>query len=81
MTRKWNIAIDDQSNANYDERNEITYNTEVLKSDLCDYNDACLLVKGDISVIGHYVANNNFESFEYKTKLLRTLELMERMEF
>ena len=39
MTRKRNV-IDDQSNGNYDERNEIIYNTEVLKPDLCDYNDA-----------------------------------------
>ena len=39
MTRKRNV-IDDQSNGNYDERSEIIYNTEVLKPDLCDYNDA-----------------------------------------
>ena len=38
-TRKWNIVID-QSNANYNEGNEIIYNTKVLKSNLCDYNDA-----------------------------------------
>ena len=37
-TRKWNI-VDDQSNVNYNEGNEI-YNTELLKSSLCDYNDA-----------------------------------------
>ena len=35
VTRKWNIASD-QSSANYDARNEIMYNTEVLKSNLCD---------------------------------------------
>ena len=39
MTRKWNIA-NDQSNVNYDVRNEIIYNTGVLKSNLSDYNDA-----------------------------------------
>ena len=38
-TRKWNI-VNDQSNTNYDVENEITYNTEVLKSNLCNYNDA-----------------------------------------
>ena len=26
------------------------YNTEVLKSNLCDYNDTYILVKGDITV-------------------------------
>ena len=37
-TRKWNI-VNDQSNVNYDLGNEIVYNTEVLISNLCDYND------------------------------------------
>ena len=49
MTKKWNIA-NDNSNVNYDEGNETNYNTEVLKSNLCDYKDAYILVKGDITV-------------------------------
>ena len=32
---KWNI-INDQAKANYDIGNEIIYNTEVLKSTLCE---------------------------------------------
>ena len=48
-TRKWNI-VNDNSIRNYDTTNEITYNTEVLKSNLCDYNDAYILVRGDITV-------------------------------
>ena len=43
VTRKWNI-VNDNSIANYQEGNEITYDTEVLKSKLCDYNDAYILV-------------------------------------
>ena len=35
---------------NYDEGNEIIYSTDVLKFNLCDYNDACILVRGNISV-------------------------------
>ena len=42
MTRKWNID-NDQSNANYDVENEIIYKTEVLKSNLCDYNNVYIL--------------------------------------
>ena len=38
------------SQANYNAANEITYNTEVLKSILCDCNYAYILVKGDITV-------------------------------
>ena len=43
--------VHDQSNANYDAGQEIIYNTEVLKSNLCDCNDAYILVKLDITVI------------------------------
>ena len=31
--------------------NEITYNTQVLKSSICDYNDAYNLVRDEITVI------------------------------
>ena len=55
VTRKWNI-VNDNSKANYNAANGITYNTEVLKSDLCDYNDACILATGDITIRGRNVA-------------------------
>ena len=35
----------------FDVRNKIIYTTEDLKSDLCDYIDAYILIKGDIVVI------------------------------
>ena len=35
MTKKWNIT-NDQSNTNYNVGNEINYDREVLKSNLCD---------------------------------------------
>ena len=34
----------DKSNKNYDGGNKVIYNTEVLKSNLCDCNDAYILV-------------------------------------
>ena len=49
VTRKWNID-NDQWNASYDVRSEILYNTEVLKSNLCDYNDTYILEKSDVIV-------------------------------
>ena len=49
MTRKWNI-VNGNSKTYCDEANEITYNTDVLKPKLCVYNDAYILVKGDINV-------------------------------
>ena len=50
VTKKWNNGKD-QSNANYDAENEIIYKTEVLKSNLCDYNDAYIIVTGGITVV------------------------------
>ena len=47
-TRNQKIA-NDQSNANYDVRNETIYNTEVLKYNLCDYKDPYILLRGDIT--------------------------------
>ena len=52
VTRKWNI-VNYQSHRNYAVGNEMILSTEVLKSTLCDYNDAYILVRGDITIIGH----------------------------
>ena len=50
VTRKWNI-VNDKPKSNYEVTNEITYNTEIWKSNVCDYNDACILVRGHITVV------------------------------
>ena len=52
VNRNRNI-VNDQSNANYSEENEITYSTEVSKSNFCNYNNAYILARGDIRIIGH----------------------------
>ena len=39
VTRKWSI-VSDNSKSNYDAGNEITYDADIWKSNLCDYNDA-----------------------------------------
>ena len=54
VTRKCN-TVNDQSNANHDAGNEILCNTEVLKSTLCDFNDAHILVKGNITIAENIV--------------------------
>ena len=45
--------MNDQSRTYYDEENNIIHNTKVLKSNICDFNDAHILVRGDITIIGH----------------------------
>ena len=50
VTRKWS-SVNDNSNSDYAVANEITYDTESLKFNVCDYNDAFILVTGDITVV------------------------------
>ena len=53
-TRKQNI-VDFQPNANCNAGDEIIYNIKVLKCNLCNFNDAYTLVRGDIINVGHQV--------------------------
>ena len=54
-TRKWYI-INDQSNTGYGNGDEnsaiVKFETKVIKSNLCDYSDAYILVTGDITATG-----------------------------
>ena len=54
-TRKWNV-INNQNNTDYGDGDEngttIKFETKVIKSNLCDYSDAYILVTGDITATG-----------------------------
>ena len=54
----------------YEEGNEFTYNTEVLKSNLCDYNDAYILVRRDITVTAVGVTQVSFKNCAIFTKCI-----------
>ena len=73
VTKKLNI-VNDQSNPSYDLGNEVIYNTEVLKSNLCDHNDAYILVKGDIAIIGHQVTQVASKNCAPFTKYIRKMD-------
>ena len=53
-TKKWYI-INDQSNEQYDNRDEngttIKFETKAIKSNLCDYSDVYVLVTRDIATV------------------------------
>ena len=49
VTKKW-IEVYDQSEGNYNVNKEIRIKTSMLRSDLCDFSDAYIAVKGDITV-------------------------------
>ena len=48
-TRNW-VEINDESRRAYNVNSQIKFKTTMLKSNLCDYSDAYILVKGTISV-------------------------------
>ena len=47
-TRNW-VEINDESKGTYNVGSQIKFKTTMLKSSLCDYSDAYILVKGTIS--------------------------------
>ena len=54
-TKKWYV-INDQNNTDYHEGNEdsktVKFETKVIKSNLCDYSNAYILVTGNITATG-----------------------------
>ena len=48
-TRNW-IEIIDESRGTYNVNSQIKFKTTMLKSSLCDYSDAYILVKGTICI-------------------------------
>ena len=49
VTKTW-IQVYDQSQGNYNVDKEIRIKTSMLKSDLFDFNDAYIVIKGNITV-------------------------------
>ena len=50
-TKNW-VEISDESRGAYNVNSQIKFKTTILKSSLCDYSDACILVKGTITIAG-----------------------------
>ena len=49
VAKKW-VEVYGQSEKNYDVNKEIRIKTSMLRSDLCDFNDAYIVVKGTITI-------------------------------
>ena len=50
-TRNW-VEINDESRGAYNVNSQVKFKTTMLKSSLCDYSDAYILVKGTITING-----------------------------
>ena len=48
-TRNW-VEINDEARGTYSPNKQIKFKTSMLRSSLCDYSDAYILVKGNIAV-------------------------------
>ena len=58
VTKKW-IEVYDQSEKNYNVNKEIRIKTPMLRSDLCDFSDVYIVVKGTITVTNLDNGNRN----------------------
>ena len=74
VTRKSNILYD-YSNTNHDAWNEIIYNTEVLKSSLCDFNDAYIFVRGNITIVNDNGTQAVFKNCAPFTKCITKIDV------
>ena len=58
VTKKW-IKVYDQSGGNYNINKEVRIKTSMLRSDLCDFSDTYIIVKGTITITGPDNAKRN----------------------
>ena len=65
VTKKW-IEVYDKSEENYNVNRETRIKTSILRSDLCDYSDAYIIVKGDITFEGDNNANKRNKNIAFK---------------
>ena len=56
------IEVYDQSEKHYNPNKEIRIKTSMLRSDLCDYSDPCILVIGNITVLKKTFTGKDFEA-------------------
>ena len=61
VTKEW-IEVYDQSQGNYGVNKEIRIKTSMLRSDLCDFSDAYIVVKGTITFTKNGFAIKDLEA-------------------
>ena len=50
-SKNW-VEINDELRGTYNDGKQIKFKTTMLKSSLCDYSDAYILVRGEITITG-----------------------------
>ena len=67
-TKNW-VEINDESRGTYNTNRQIKFKTTMLKSSLCDYSDAYILVKGTITVSNTAAADANANNANKKSNI------------
>ena len=65
VTKTW-IEVHDQSEENCSVNKEIRIKTSILRSDLCDFSDAYIVVKGTITLEGDSDAKKRNKNLAFK---------------
>ena len=68
ITKKW-VEVHDQSGSaddRYKPSKQIRFKTSMLRSDLCDFSDAYIVVKGEITVAGWSNASKKNRPLAFK---------------
>ena len=73
-TKNW-VEINDDSRGTYNTNSQIRFKTSMLKSSLCNYSDAYILVKGTVSVLSTTAATAAANNGDKKT-ILKILPIL-----
>ena len=74
-TKNW-IKINYESRTKYNVNSQIKFKTTILKSSLCDYSDAYILVKGTITVNNTAAADANANNTNKRVIFKTVLHLL-----
>ena len=62
------VKIKDDSRRSYNNNSQIKFKTATLKTNLCDYSNACILVKGTLIITGIQDLQYEEQRHKYKQK-------------
>ena len=67
IVTKKRVELNDLSGGKYSANKNIRFKTPVLRSDLCDYSDAYIVVKGRITAAGTNNANRRNKKLTFQS--------------
>ena len=78
VIKKW-VEVYDQSEGNYNVNKKIRIKTSMLRSDLCDFSDAYIVVKGNITVNKKTFTADDIEAPKQLMQLLLILQMIKHL--